>query len=239
VNYKITYIHHNSFVLEAGERVFLFDYPGPNHAMRGAREAMERAIAGREIFVFNSHSHDDHFHPGIRELVAPAAKVRFVLSDDILDMYPEAVPKGSLIVEPDESYEFMGLGIDTIMSNDLGVAFLIHMDGRTIYYGGDLANWNWDADPVAQRKFTERFFASALARICAYEVDVGFSNADKRLRSQSGAADFVHVVKPAVFVPMHTFGHAEWVDALREPAEKNGSRLFAYDKPGDSATFSI
>lgn len=239
MNLRLTYIHHNSFVLDDGRQVFLFDFPGPAHLAPGAREAMERAVAGRTCFVFNSHSHDDHFNAELGELVSGAARAWFVLSDDILDMYPAAVPKGSLIVEPDESYQFMGLSIDTLMSNDLGVAFLIRTGGLTVYYGGDLANWNWDADPVRQRKFTERFFASALARICAHEIDVGFSNADKRLRSQSGAAQFVRVVKPRLFVPMHTFGHAEWAGELFDTAKQAGSEIFLYEEPGDSADFML
>ncbi|MBU1247753.1 MAG: MBL fold metallo-hydrolase [Proteobacteria bacterium] len=235
----LTYIHHNCFVLECSQRAFLFDYPGPAHLVEGAEAAMTRAISGKSLFIFSSHSHADHFHPDMQELCSPAARTWFVLSDDILDMFPEAVPRGSLIVEPEESYEFMGLTIDTLMSNDLGVAFLIRLGDLIIYYGGDLANWNWDSDPVKQRRFTQNFFSAALRRISTHAVDVAFSNADKRLRSQCGAEEFVRTIRPKVFVPMHTFGHLDWLEGLIAPTEESGSKLFTYAKPGDTVEFEV
>ncbi len=235
----LTYIHHNSFVLDCAERTLLFDYPGPSHIVEGAQEAMIKAITGKSLFVFVSHSHEDHFNPDIKELVSHAAKTWFVLSDDVLEMHPKSVPSGSLIVEPDESYEFMGLTIDTMMSNDLGVAFLVRLGDLIIYHGGDLANWNWDSDPVLQRQFTQKFFDSALERLGSYSIDVAFTNADKRLRSQCGAEQFVRSVQPKVFVPMHTFGHLEWLEDLREPTAQSGSNLFDYTHSGYSAEFEI
>lgn len=239
MNIALTYVHHSSFVLHAGDRSFLFDFPGPGHLVDKAREVMLQAIEGRNLYVFNSHSHADHYNHDMINLTSVAKRAWYVLADDILDMHPETVPRGSLIVEPDESYEFMGLTVDTLMSNDLGVAFLIKMGDLAIYYGGDLGNWNWDSDPIRQRNFTEKFYSATLERIACHNVDIGFTNADKRLRSQCGAEQFVRRIRPKVFVPMHTHGHLEWLDDLAAPSKEVGSEMFHYTAPGFTQEFVI
>lgn len=236
---RITYVHHNCFVLRLGERTFLFDCPAAEHLPKRAAEALAAGIAGADLCVFVSHSHEDHFHQDLPGICAGAAQARYVLSDDVADLYPGAVPPGALVVEPDEGYDFAGLRIETLLSNDLGVAYLVEWEGLRLYYGGDLAAWTWDSASEAERAFTERFFHEALERVTRRPVDIAFSNVDGRLPNLAGGLDFVRTVRPGLFAPMHTFGRTAWLKTFAERLGPTDSQLFLYKKPGDGLDIDL
>ena len=234
---EITYIFHNCFVLHAGTHTLLFDLPAAEHLPVEALEALSPVLAGREVTAFFSHSHADHFDPGVAAVLAGCTDARYVVSDDVADMFPEALPadpERTLTLEPEQRAEFGGMRIEALESNDLGVAFIIELDGLSIYHGGDLADWTRPEMSGAQRAFTTQFYAAVLRKLAGRSVDVAFSNADPRLDNRSGAADFVRTVRPGVFVPMHLFGHTE--EFPSDLPAMPGVRIFHYARPGDTLT---
>jgi L-ascorbate metabolism protein UlaG (beta-lactamase superfamily) len=235
----VTYVHHSSFVLEIGNRLFLFDYPEAVHLPAGAADVVGKKIAGKEIFVFVSHGHEDHFHKNLARVVAPAQKARFVVSDDVPDMFPESVPGDALIVEPDESYNFSGLSIETLMANDLGVAFLIETDGIGVYFGGDLAEWIWPEMEETAVRFTETYFQEAIDRVRGRNIHIAFHNVDRRLANLGGGMKFLRQVRPPVFVPMHGFGDTAWYRELDYPCDPDRTRVFRYRRPGDEMRLAL
>lgn len=236
----VTYIHHSSFVLELAEKTFLFDYPADHHLPGAAAEVLQGKIQGSDLFVFVSHSHDDHFNKSLARIAAPAASVRLVCSDDVFDLYPESVPKDALIVEPDESYPLAAdLSVDTLLANDLGVAFIIQVAGIRVYFGGDLAEWVWPDMSDDEVRFTEKFFQKAIDRVNARPVHIAFQNVDKRLDNLAGGMKFLSQVQPQVFVPMHAFGDAAWYADLDYPCDTAQTRVFMYRNPGDSQVFEL
>ena len=234
---EITYIFHNCFVLHAGTHTLLFDLPAAEHLPAEAREVLSTVLAGQEVVAFFSHSHADHFDPGVADVLAGCADARYVVSDDVVDMFPEALPadpERTLAMEPQQCAEFGGIRIEALESNDLGVAFIIGLNGLNIYHGGDLADWTRPEMSGAQRTFTAQFYAAVLRKLAGRSIDVAFSNADPRLGNRSGAADFVRTVRPGVFVPMHLFGRTgEFPSDL---SKMSGVRIFHYARPGDTLT---
>ncbi len=236
---RVTYIYHNCFVLDLGVRTFLFDCPADSHLQPAARAGMRSAIRGKDLYVFVTHGHEDHFNPDLPIFTNEAAQVHYVFSDDIDDMYPESVPAGTLVVEPDGEYEAWGMEISTLMSNDLGVAFIIHVDGQVVYYGGDLAEWRWDDAGPRDQEFAVSFFEKALERISKQRVDIAFSNVDKRLSNLTGGVKFVRKVEPGLFVPMHAFGNTDWLDDFRQKLGPDETDVFYYTKSGESLNFKL
>lgn len=241
MNIKITYIHHNCFVLETSSRSYLFDYPGDDHLPEGAEERVRRAVAGADLAVFVSHSHDDHLNGDIVSMTTSAKSVRYILSDDVEDMRPDAIPQTGevLIVEPDEKYEFGGMKIETLMSNDLGVAFLVEDGDFRFYYGGDLAKWIWKSASAREQSATTSFFKEAMESVQAFKPQVVFSNVDKRLENLAGGAEAYRDTGAAVFVPMHTFGDTGYLTAFREQVGEGKTTLFFYQESGDSGEFAF
>lgn len=237
----ITYIHHNCFILRTSGRTYLFDYPNDSHLPEGAEALVRETVEGRDLVVFISHSHDDHLNDDIISMTTTASSVRYVLSDDVVDMRPGAIPGGRdvLVVEPDESYEWGGMAIETLMSNDLGVAFLVQDGDFRFYYGGDLAKWIWKSASTREQEFTSSFFKAAMERVREFQPYVAFSNVDKRLENLAGGVEAYRQTGAKVFVPMHAFGDTSWLPGFRETVGEVFTRLFIYADPGDRAEFDI
>jgi L-ascorbate metabolism protein UlaG (beta-lactamase superfamily) len=148
-------------------------------------------------------------------------------------MFPDAMPAGALIVEPDEEYPFRGMTIRTLMANDLGVAFIIETDGILVYFGGDLAEWVWPGMTPAAVRFTEDYFQQVLDKLKERPIHIAFSNVDKRLDNLGGGIKLLRQVRPAVFVPMHTFGDTDWTAELEADFAGAAIRIFRYRNSGD------
>lgn len=71
---KVTYINHSGFLLEWERCYWLFDY------YRGQLPEMDPA---KELFVFSSHSHGDHFNPQVFALAQIYPRVTYVFSNEI------------------------------------------------------------------------------------------------------------------------------------------------------------
>lgn len=238
---SIAYVHHNCFVLTTPGRTYLFDYPGDDHLPAGGEALVRERVADSDLVVFVSHSHDDHLNKDMETMVATARKVRYVFSDDVEDMRPEAIPSGCdhLIVEPDEAYEYGPLSIRTLMSNDLGVAFLVEDGDFRFYYGGDLAKWIWKSASRQEASFTSAFFREAMDKVRAFAPHVVFSNVDRRLENLAGGAEAYSESGGLVFVPMHAFGDTWWLKDFRQQVGEDGAELFIYSEPGDCGEFDI
>ena len=237
----ITYIHHNCFGLRRGDQTFLFDYPGKSHLPDGAESLVQKFVAGTDLSVFISHSHDDHCNDDLVSMAATARQASHVLSDDVADMRPGAVPEGVgvLIVEPDETYAFNGMVVETLLSNDLGVAFLVEVDGLRLYYGGDLAKWIWKTASRQEAAFTTDFFRAAMDRVRAFRPHVAFCNVDRRLENLAGGVEAYRDCGAQVFVPMHAFGEPGWLKEFPDMVEAKGPQLFMYETMGDNVVYDL
>ncbi|WP_320175849.1 hypothetical protein [Maridesulfovibrio sp.] len=237
---RLVHIFHNCFVIDAGENCYVFDIPAERFRSKKVLSALQDALAGRKVTAFFSHSHLDHFAPDYREVCASAASLQAVISDDIEEMYPDLDFGNALVVEPDEKYDFYGLEIETLMSNDLGVAFLFNTaDGLRIYNGGDLACWDWETASQNEIDFTRSFFRSALDRVVDYGVHIAFSNVDRRLESLAGGGELARFVKPQVFVPTHSLGRTQWLHGIHEKLGISEENCFIYRRTGDEQLYDI
>ncbi|WFS63418.1 MBL fold metallo-hydrolase [Pseudodesulfovibrio thermohalotolerans] len=236
---EIIYIHHNAFVLRTDRRTFLFDYPEDEHLPEGAGDLVRRAVAGDDLVVFISHGHGDHCNGNLASVTSSASRVRYVISDDVDELRPEAVPGNgeTLLVEPDQVYEFGGMSVETLMSNDLGVAFLVEDGGFRFFHGGDLAEWIWPGASSVEAAFTERFFREAMERARDFKPHVAFADVDPRLPNLAGGVKACRIIGAPVFVPMHTFGDVSALSVLAGESGQGRSRVFSYSGMGDSKQF--
>ena len=208
---RITYIHHSCFSVELNKKVLIFDY------FRGERMA-ECAYEGRlpdfprdrEIYVFSSHQHRDHFdleifrwqeiYPNIhyilpkeirlgdnylkRNGIDPAVKER------IYWMKPGEVRRlgnGATDLEQATAGEPGGesLTAETLRSTDEGVAFLVTCEGRSIYHAGDLHWWHWEGEEDTFNAWQEETYKSQIhrleERLAGRALDAAFVVLDPRL----------------------------------------------------------
>ncbi len=235
---SVTYINHNCFLLKETSRIFLFDYPDGRFLTAKMREIVTSELRDARAFIFASHGHQDHFNPEIASLAKAASQATLVLSDDIIDSHPQFRNlENCLIVKPQGLYETEGIKIKTFPSNDLGVAYLIQIGNLNVYFGGDLAKWSWDDFTPEERRWMEDQFQKTIKTLAESKIDIAFENTDQRLANWAGAAEFIDTVKPALFVPMHTFGKTGSLKRFVENLGKSESKIFLYRKVGEQINF--
>ena len=237
---EVTYIFHNCFTLKLEGATFLFDYPAESFITDNIRQTALSKIKATNLFVLSSHRHHDHFNPQLDQLGKATQNITCILSHDILKEQPRFnTLAGCQIVYPDQVYQINGLEVTTFLSNDEGVAFLLSYHGVNVYFGGDLANWNWDEFEAEERQQMEDSFRNTLAKIATRQIQIGFSNTDHRLPNWAGAAEFVHKVKPGLFVPMHTFGKTKTLVKFVKENPDLTEQTFRYQKTGDKMVYQV
>ena len=109
---KVTYLYHSGFTVEDERAMYVFDY---------YKGKLPETEADKQMYVFVSHRHSDHFNPVIFEWEKEHPKIQYILSDDV-----EADPAPNRIfLPPDKKIKIGTLKIETLRSTDEGVAFLV------------------------------------------------------------------------------------------------------------------
>lgn len=199
---KVTYIHHSSFMAELEHAALLFDY------FEGEIPAVE---GDKPLFVFASHRHGDHFSRSIFDLEESRGNVTYVLSDDIWTrQVPEDLLGRTVFLGPGEEVSLKDkaghpVDIQAFKSTDEGVAFLVSLEGRTLYHAGDLNNWVWEGEPEADNIRMSQRFHREMDRLAGRHIDVAFMLIDPRQEKDFflGMDDFMRMVGADVVFPMH------------------------------------
>ncbi len=200
---NVRFIHHSSFFVETPSAQFLFDY------FQGALPSPDPA---KTFYILASHSHHDHYDRIIYSLGEGHPDVRYILSTDVPEGdIPEGFKRPVSFVSPYEEYRDEKLTVNTLRSNDKGVAFVCEIDGLHFYHGGDLNNWCWDDGEVA--KEDERIYHEELGRIEGREFDAAFIPLDSRLKDYHlGIENFFQHAKAKAVFPMHLWEKFSLID---------------------------
>ena len=132
---KITYINHSGFLIETRDCYYIFDY------YKGELPYLDKE---KEVIVFCSHFHKDHFNPQIFGILEDMGMTyQAVLANDIRKRNHLSDLKITYVYH-DQTYNLdNGTEVDTLLSNDSGVAFIVKTKEGTIYHAGDLNDWYW------------------------------------------------------------------------------------------------
>ncbi|MGN0372163.1 MAG: MBL fold metallo-hydrolase [Enterocloster sp.] len=205
---KVTYIHHSSFLAELDQAALLFDY------FEGEIPEIED---DKPLVVFASHRHGDHFSKVIFDLAEKHENILYVLSDDIWKrQVPEELlgricfmgPGEELKLELSAGNKRVPIEIKAYRSTDEGVAFLINIEGTTLYHAGDLNNWVWEGEPEADNRNMSRRYHEELQKLAGEHIDVAFMLLDPRQEKDFslGMDDFMRMVGADIVFPMHFWG---------------------------------
>ena len=240
VKIEITYIFHNCFTLRLPDKTFLFDYPADQYLDQTRREAVVSRIRNTHLQLFSSHNHQDHFNRNSMELSSYTQSLTCIFSGDIVRKNPQL--KGDPLcytVDANQSYTINDYTVDTFRSNDEGVAFIIHLGSLHIYFGGDLANWQWEDLTKQEYQLLVSYYGDVLEKLKQWPIQIALSNTDQRLANWSGAAQFMATVKPALFVPMHTFGKTTSIAKFLDENPHPGTEVFHNRETGDSLVWEV
>lgn len=201
----VTYLYHSGFFVTWRDTCMVFDYY--EDTCEGKRLLTNGVVSPRDfadyknVIVFVSHNHGDHFNPAIFKWRAVRPDICYVVSDDVRTR-EKAIRMGEY-----ETAEIPGGTVKTYGSTDEGVSFLVELDGLRIFHAGDLNLWHWkDESTPREVQQSKVEFLSVMDRLREEaKFDIAFFPVDPRMGTayDAGAAYFVNKMQPRVFVPMH------------------------------------
>lgn len=239
---NITYIHHSGFLAELEHSLLLFDYAG------GQLPEMD---LNKELIVFASHRHGDHFDPAIFELAGQHPQIRFVLSGDIWKKrVPEHLFDKTYFMKAHENLALpcsddraAAIHITAYRSTDEGVAFVVTAEGKTIYHAGDLNDWRWEGEAESWNKTMHANYMQELEKIRADGVkpDAAMVPVDGRLEQwfYLGLQEFMETVGADMVFPMHFWKDFGIISRLKQLPCTAGYRDKIADIARDGQTFVL
>jgi L-ascorbate metabolism protein UlaG (beta-lactamase superfamily) len=204
---KINYLYNSAFKIETEKHVLIFDYyldsveGGEKNSTNGAI-GEEDLINNKEILVFCTHSHGDHYSDVIFSWTNIRPDIKYILSSEI------DVENKNLNIYKLSAYDEINLDsvyIKAFNSTDIGISFLVKVEEITIFHAGDLNWWHWYDESDEDNNKQEKYFKEEVAKLKGTEIDITFFPVDARLRDSycAGAEYFIQELSPKHFIPMH------------------------------------
>ena len=165
---RLHYFYNSGWLVETDRHLLVFDFiPHAEsnisyNALSG--ELQKASMSYKEVFIFISHDHEDHFNDSIFTLKSGNRNPKFILG-----WKPVKPPTISnlTILSPGDSVVTDGVSVFTHAATDDGSAFLVKVDGVVIYHAGDHALWAEELLP----QFTKELNA---IKNKAGEIDIAF-----------------------------------------------------------------
>lgn len=215
---KISYIHHSCFSIELEKSILLFDY------YQGTLPSFNPE---KDIYVFSSHNHNDHFSLSIFALLDKYPNVHYIFSKDIKKKYNEkfflshSVSKSNYnqitFISANSSFTINEMQVETLTSTDEGVAFIVSIDGKTIYHAGDLHLWIWSGEGDDFNKNIDYLYKLEMAKIKNRHFDVAFLVLDPRQCDDFhlGFDYFMRNTNTDLAFPMHFWNDKSVISRLK------------------------
>lgn len=190
----------------------------------------------KPCYFLSSHVHNDHFNPFVlrffdyvQEQKAQGKafpEVHFVFSRDIRAKRKKLcmpyVEAGAVsFIKKGERLEFEkdGLSVEAFGSTDIGVSFLVTVDGMHVFHAGDLNEWHWQEESTEQeieqaKKAYKRelsFIQSQMAGRSGFDVAMFPCDPFMERNFFSGAIALIHAIPTSLLVPMHVWERPEAV----------------------------
>lgn len=235
----ITYLYHSGFAVELDKHVLLFDYytgEGKNHT----KQSWELPAWDKEkqICVFVSHKHHDHFDMNVFKLAEIYPKLHFFLGSDV-KLSEKYLERNGVLVSVKEKLtnlgknrqlEYNDIAIETLRSTDAGVAFLVYAEGKYFYHAGDLNWWHWEEESVLYNENMERAYRKEIDMLEGRHFHVAFVPLDPRLGDayRYGMDYFCSKVTSDYIFPMHMWEQYDWIQKYKKTLVQENN--FQYDK---------
>lgn len=226
---KITYIHHSCFSVELDKCILLFDY------FKGKLPEFNK---DKKLYIFSSHSHYDHFDKSIFKIEKSNPNVTYILSNDINAHKAD----NRIFIGANERLSLDNMEVRTLESSDLGVAFIVKIENKTIYHAGDLNWWHWEGEnSPEQNEEAANLFKRSINKIKNENIDIAFLPLDSRQGEQYylGFDYFMKNTNTKAAFPMHFWRTYSLVNVLKSSnhAESYKDRVFEITR--DNQSFEI
>ena len=204
----ITHYYHSGFSVAYQNRLFVFDYwRGEEDELKPDMQLTpDKLKKYDDVFVFISHEHIDHLDPVVFTW-KDFTNVSYIVSSDM-----PVGTRGKRMAPRDTLMLCDEVSVTAFDSTDLGVSFLLDLNGIRIFHAGDLNFWHWrEESTMKEIEEAEEEFRKAVSPLEKERIDVAFFPVDPRQGSMfdAGANYFILSVKPRLLIPMHYFHRSE------------------------------
>lgn len=223
---KVWYLDHSAVAVKTQKHLLLFDLTGKVLSGRPEEGLAEGCvnpdeIKDEDVLIFVSHEHKDHFDPAIFSLREKVGKVRFVLPEEFDEVYQAELFVGASEDEPGH-YELPDCRVTTFASTDIGVAYLLEIDGLHIYHAGDLNWWHWEGEEDAfnldQAQRYQHQMELLEGELAGKELDLACVPVDPRLKEDClrGLQCFAQHAQARHILPIHLWGDFSVLDRIQQ-----------------------
>ena len=206
---RVTFLAHSGFLIELSQVNLLFDW---------WKGDLPPFPAEKPLLVFVSHGHEDHFNPQIFALDDGARDVRFLLGKGIhlgrgsMARWgvSEATARKCRLVRGGDDFEpIPGVRVEALRSTDAGVAYLVKVEGKTLYHAGDLNWWHWEGETKADNGTMAANFKAFTEPLRGRRIDLAMVPLDGRQKEAEdwGLLYLLRLADLRAVLPMH-----QWED---------------------------
>lgn len=232
---RARYLDHSGFFIEGDEHCLLFDY---------YRGELPPVPSGKGLTVFASHHHPDHYDAEIFRYGETVANTRYILGCDITLNAANRERMGisdenfarCIRMHRGDVITVNGVTVRALRSTDMGVAFLVQCEGKTIYHAGDHNLWIWHEDDNFDRSQIHRFYEE-IETLRGRKIDAAFLPLDPRLGDEywRGFDAFARLIEPRRMIPMHMVGDTGIIQRMKasDCAWPYKNRIVDIQKEGD------
>jgi L-ascorbate metabolism protein UlaG (beta-lactamase superfamily) len=196
---ELEYLQHSGWLIRTPGHVLVFDYVeslSPTNELPPELRLSTDSFDQRPVVVFVSHSHADHFFPGVAAWAAKHPGTQFVVG------WPGSGLPEAKVMQPREVWSSNGLRVAAIAAGDEGVGFLVSVDGLTVFHGGDHARW---VDAIDQPFMAEIMWLKQQQQsidIAMFAIATG-GPCEPRPAIWEGVRAAARELAPRVLIPMH------------------------------------
>ncbi len=222
---EIFYLYHSGFAIRIRNCLLIFDYY--LDICEFGHKGMDKGTISHEdlknvdsVYVFVSHSHDDHYNPIVFDWQKVNSNIHYFLS---FEVEPPTRDLRYHNMYPYEEYKDDTISVKTYGSTDLGVSFLVEIDGLRIFHAGDLNCWYWYYESTPEElEEDEGKFLKEMEKIRGETIDIAFFPVDPRLEEYyyMGGEYFIKIFSPKLFIPMHFGRKYGIIDAFAEKVKE-------------------
>jgi len=207
----VHYFGHSAFAVETDGCRMLFDAQDANIRQNAGPDEgfidLDK-LSDKQIYVFYSHSHHDHYSKKLHSLSAGNSRVC-----TFLGCFGQTSGETNIKLCPRGFYSNGYLTVNAGASTDEGVCFLIQVDGVAIYFAGDNADWG-DGESNSAYYGEIDHMSGLCEKIDFAFVPVCTFSGKRPAEMTRGAAYAISKMNPDVTFPMHANGREHLYDAF-------------------------
>lgn len=230
---QVTFLAHSGFLVEFSTVNILFDWwKGPLPP-----------LGEKPLLVCVSHRHEDHFSPEIFALDDGSRPVRYLLGKGIkltgrnLQQWgiSEKIAVDCQCIGGEETVSpFPSVTVETLRSTDLGVAYLVQAEGRTVFHAGDLNWWHWEQKDKAWNRNMEVNFKRYTEPLRDRSIDLAMVPLDFHLGKAEdwGLCYLLELARISRVLPMHQWEDTSSTDRFCQNHPQWADRILPIRTPG-------